>query len=301
MGNIMRKPSFGTSAILVFLFFCFAVSYLLAQEPAPYSQLDPKPYNPAEDANPDMFMRSWEESPARHLFGSLIVRDIFAVNTGNPVKPEMRGAVLTRLLEFFHATLNARTATIPSILTGKQAVFYIAGGRADVTAGDRTQEVREGCGILMPEGLEFIFKNVGDAPLEMYVYVEPVPDGFVPRKDMLVRDENTIPFAPQPVHWSNLDKKLFDREDGLAILLGVRPVWLAPMTMAQPHAADAYGADILWVALEGEIYSLLGKQLRRLPPGTAYKNPGDGRFVHSNINVTDKPIKLLWARTVASR
>lgn len=283
------------------LFVIVQAGSLFSQEPLPYSQLDPNPYDPAVDVNPDMFMRSWKESPARHLFGLLIVRDIFTRNCGDPLKPNIRGGVLTQLLEFARATLNAGDRTVPSRFTESQAILYIDGGTGEIDAGGKNAEIHRGTGVLIPPGVEFVLKNAGTEPLEMYFYIEPVPGGFKPRRDILVRHENDIPFASQAVHWSNFDKKLFDGEDGLAVLIGIRSVWLAPMTMAQPHAADAPGADILWVALEGEIYSLLGKQLRKLPPGTAFKNPGDGKFVHSNINLTDKPIKLLWARTIASQ
>lgn len=39
---------------------------------------------------------------------------------------------------------------------------------------------------------------------------------------------------------------------------------------------------------------LLGKQLRKLPIGSAYKIPANGNIQHANINMTDVPIKLMW-------
>jgi hypothetical protein len=38
----------------------------------------------------------------------------------------------------------------------------------------------------------------------------------------------------------------------------------------------------------------LGKQLRLQTSGTAYMIPTDGNTPHSNINHTDKPVKLLY-------
>jgi len=56
----------------------------------------------------------------------------------------------------------------------------------------------------------------------------------------------------------------------------------------------------VWVALDGEIYTLFGKQLYHLEPGTAFKNPSDGTVYHANINVSDyNEIHLIWSRTVA--
>ncbi|GAI28489.1 unnamed protein product, partial [marine sediment metagenome] len=39
---------------------------------------------------------------------------------------------------------------------------------------------------------------------------------------------------------------------------------------------------------------LLGKEIRKLPPGAAYKIPPNGKTPHSTINDTDKIIKLFW-------
>ena len=77
------------------------------------------------------------------------------------------------------------------------------------------------------------------------------------------------------------------------------PVWLDPVTMAQPHASRGLGSDVLWLALEGSIYTLFGKRLYHLRPGMAFKNPSDDKVYHSNINVNDTQIKLLWTRTIA--
>ena len=62
--------------LCIFFIFLFS-SFVLAQEPEPYSQLDPKPYDPQTDPNIDMFISSWKESMPRHSHGSLVERDIF--------------------------------------------------------------------------------------------------------------------------------------------------------------------------------------------------------------------------------
>jgi len=38
----------------------------------------------------------------------------------------------------------------------------------------------------------------------------------------------------------------------------------------------------------------IGKQLRKLTPGMAYKIPPNGMTPHSNINTTDQTITLFW-------
>lgn len=286
--------------VLSLLFIFFATVSAHAQEPPPYYELDPKPYNPEVDVNMDMFMSHWKESSPRKEFGSLIIRDIFTKHQGvDPLKPHARGAVLNVLNEYAYGTLLAGSSTTPTILEGEQRVFYIIGGEGEITAGDETAEIYKYTAVLVPEGLEFSIRNTWEEPLAMIIIGETVPEGFTPLKEMKVRYENEIPIGSTTGHWVNINKPLFGRNQGLATIIGISPVWLDPMTMAQPHASMGLGTDVLWVALEGDIYSLVGKKLRRLEPGSAYKNPSDGRVYHTNINVTEMPIKLLWVRSIS--
>ncbi|MFC1528963.1 hypothetical protein ACFL5B_03550 [Candidatus Latescibacterota bacterium] len=271
-----------------------------AQEEWPYYQLDPKPYDPAVDVNTDMFMADWRDSQPRAEHGSLIVRDIFTRHKGeDPLKPNARGAVLNVFTEYAYATLVAMTSTTTSKLEREQKIFYFIGGKGIVSAGGETAEVYPYVAVFIPEGLEFTIRNSGEEPLVMIIIGEPTYKGFKPRKDMLVRDENALPIAGTTGHWVNINKSLFTGKDGFATLSGISPVWLDPHTMAQPHASRGLGTDVLWVALEGDIYTLFGKKLYHLRPGMAFKNPSDGKVYHANINVTGRQIKLLWARSIA--
>ncbi|MHB9027822.1 MAG: cupin domain-containing protein [Candidatus Latescibacterota bacterium] len=271
-----------------------------AQEEWPYYELDPKPYNPAVDVNTDMFMADWRDSSPRLEHGTLIVRDILTRHDGeDPLKPKNRGAVLNVLTEYAHATLPSRSVTAPAKLVGAQKIFYFLAGTGAVTAGGKTSSVYSYVAVLIPEGLEFTIKNTGDSDLTMIIVGEPTWPGFQPRKDMLTRDENALPISGVTGHWVNINKQVFTKADGLSAIIGFSPVWLDPITMAQPHASKGLGTDVLWLALEGDIYTLFGKKLYHLKPGMAFKNPSDGKVYHSNINMTGKQIKLLWVRSVA--
>ncbi|MBT4484286.1 MAG: hypothetical protein HOC71_11500 [Candidatus Latescibacteria bacterium] len=288
-----------TVCLLCILFFTLS-PIVGAQEDWPYFQLDPKAYNPAVDVNTDMFITDWRESLPRAEHGSLVVRDIFTKNRGeDPLKPHARGAVLNVFTEYAYATLPAKASTIPSKLEGEQKVFYFIGGNGSVSAGKKTADVYPYVGVFIPENLEFTIINNDEEPLTMIIVGEPTHKGFKPRKDMLVRDENVLPISGTTGHWVNINKTLFTRSDGFATLTGMSPVWLDPLTMAQPHASRGLGTDVLWVALEGEIYTLFGKKLYQLRPGMAFKNPSDGKVYHANTNVTDRQIKLLWTRSIA--
>lgn len=275
-----------------------ACTMLRAQAPAPYSQLDPKPYDPKMDVNMEMFISDWRESPPRTEHGSLVIRDLFSKREGDPLHPARRGAVLAQFSEFAHASLYARASTTPSTLRKEQKVFYVYSGRGTATAGGKTGELHSGVAVFIPANLEFTLGNTGDEALNMYVIAEAVPADFKPRADMLVRDENLTPFDAARSHWVNINRRLFSQKDGFAVLSAMSTVNLEPMTMAQPHASRPLGTDVLWISVRGDIVTLLGKRLFRMPPGTAFKNPGDGKAVHANINVSAEPFQLLWIRAV---
>lgn len=280
------------TATLVFTFVLAASSFATAQAPN-YGQLDPNPYDPATEPDIDLFMSSWKEALPHHVYGSLIERDIFTRCEGDPLKPVTRGAVLTNLKAFSHGTLESGHKTQAAKLTGDQRIFYVYTGKGQVKSGGKTADLYSGTALLMPPNVEFVIENTGDEALSMYIMTENLPDGFKPRKDMLVRDENVLPFSSSNVHWCHCYKNLIGKEDGLATLRGLGPVWFNPMTMGQPHSHEV-GVEEIWFSLNGDITILIGKQIRKFPAGTAYKIPPNGKTPHSTINVTDEPIKVFW-------
>ena len=258
-----------------------------------YSMLDPRPYDPAVDPNSDLFISSWQQATPYQLYGSLTVQDILTPCDGDPIHPKAKGAVLTNFKRFAHGTLSPGASTKPSKLSGEQIVFYIASGKGTIKAGKKTADLHDGVGVLLPPGIEFTMRNTGDIPLTMYIISEPVPSGFKPEKEMLVHDEHSMPLDSTNGHWCHIFTRLFMQEDGLATIVGMGSVWFDPMTMGQPHS-HSEGVEEIWFVLEGDVNLLLGKHMMKLSPGSAYKIPSTGVSVHSNINVTDKPVKLFW-------
>jgi mannose-6-phosphate isomerase-like protein (cupin superfamily) len=277
----------------------FACAVLAAQAPAPYSQLDPAPYDPAKDVDMRLFLAHWKDSPPRKEHGSLVVRDLFTRQEGDLLRPARPGAVLTQFSEFARAFLYPNSATTPEALASEQKVFYVESGRGTVSAGGKTAELRAGVAVFIPARLEFSLANTGEEALRMYVVAEPVPAGFQPRADMIVRDERQIPIQTTTGHWVNIGRPLFNAKDGFAVLSAMSTVYLDARTMAQPHASRPLGTDVLWIAVAGEIHTLLGKRLFKLEPGSAFKNPGDGKAYHANINTSEEQIKLIWTRAVS--
>ncbi|MFC1561031.1 cupin domain-containing protein [Candidatus Latescibacterota bacterium] len=253
--------------------------------------LDGSAYDPAKDANIDLYLNSWKESMPEHSHGSLVERDI--LTQGNNIKPTAKGAVLKYTNRFVHATLEARASTTPTTLKGEQEIFYILSGKGNIKAGRETADLSSGIAVLMPENVNFTITNTGNEALTMYLISEPVPEGFKPIKNMLVKNENTMPISGTSGHWAHIVKGLFEKKDGLATLYSVLTVAQDPMTIGHPHSHNP-GCEEVWTAFKGTSIAFLGKQIRMQPPGTAYMISPDGNTPHCNINTTDKQVKLFY-------
>ncbi len=256
-----------------------------------HSMLDPHPLDPEKDPDIDNYIGSWKESMPRHTHGSLIERDI--LTKGDPVNPSRRGAVLMSANRFTHAMLHAGGRTEPVALSGEQEIFYILGGTGEITDGQSTEQLHPGVAVLMPPGLEFTMRNTGDGPLTMYLLSEPVPPGFTPLDAMKVVDENKRPWNAGNPHWVGLSRPIFNKSNGLATIGNIITVRFDPMTIFHPHS-HREGQEEVWTTVYGEVYFLLGKEIRKQPPGTAYYIPPTGNTPHSNFNVSDDMVKLFY-------
>ena len=144
----------------------------------------------------------------------------------------------------------------------------------------------------------------------MYVVDEPVPAGFVPRKDMLVTDEEKVPVrvpmeaSPYTLpgasgHWAHVVRDLFSKTDGLATVGDIITVDINPMTMGEPHPHNL-GQEEIWAAIDGSSLAFLGSELRVQNPGTAYMIRPDMTMTHSNINSGDKAREVFVVRGSSS-
>jgi mannose-6-phosphate isomerase-like protein (cupin superfamily) len=276
-----------TQKTIVRFLFCLVLLSL----PALSQHLEDEAYRPGIDPNIDMFLGSWKESMPRHTHGSLVERDI--LTKGNPENPTQKGAVLLYVNRFTYATLEAGGVTQPTTLEGEQEILYILSGKGVVTAGSKSADLHKGVCVFVPANRSFSLQNTGETSLTMYLISEPVPSGFQPISDVLVRDEGTIPIMSTDGHWCHIVKMLFTRSDGLGALQNVLTVAFDPMTIGQPHSHGP-GTEEVWTAITGTSVAFLGKQIRWHPPGTAYLIPPNGNTPHSNINVSDEQIKMFY-------
>lgn len=265
---------------------------LTALSATAFSQtLDGSPYTPGKDADIDLFIANWKESMPKNTHGSLVERDIFT--KGDPLKPPAKGAVLKYINRFTYATLASGASTTPTKLSGEQEIFYFVSGKGTIKAGRTTADLYPGICILMPANLEFTMTNTGAEPMNLYLVNEPIPAGFRPNKEMLVRDENTLPIESTTGHWCHIVKNFFETDAGLGTLERVLTVTFDPMTIGHPHS-HAEGCEEVWTAVEGTSLAFIGKQIRMQEPGTAYMIPPDGKTPHANINTSDRQIKIFY-------
>jgi mannose-6-phosphate isomerase-like protein (cupin superfamily) len=292
--NQFKGSKYMKKFLIVFLML-FSTFTVFGQEKGALDEynLDVKPFDPAIDPDGSLFMKNWQESAPHTVFGALNEWDILTPCDGDSEHPKTRGAVLTVIKGLTYGILDPFKTTTPSVLKDEQKIFYFVSGQGTLLGGARTADVREGIGVVVASGIEFTIKNTGGEPLAMYIITEPIPAGFKPNKEIVVKDEKGTKWSSNNVHWSHNYKNFINKEDGLAVLIGMGPVWYLPETIGQPHT-HSDPIEEIWFALNGDTDLLLGKQFFHLSPGTAYKIPPTGFTGHSNMNSSDKPIKMFW-------
>ena len=244
--------------------------------------LDPTPINPAVDPNVDMFINDYKNSQPRMIYGKLAVRDILTKLEGSdPQHPTKKGAVLTSITAISYATLAPGAISSGRMQAGERIVFYATGGTGEITVNSKTADVHKGTGFTLTPDFDFKLSNTGQAPLTFYIRTEPVPANSVRNADLVVfqRFENDRRVG---AHWAHINN------GGPA---GLTVINIAPRTMPQPHS---HPQEECWIMIEGETILSLGKQILRMTAGQAYKIPPTGITAHSNLNLGDETVEMIY-------
>ena len=241
----------------------------------------------------NFYFSDWHNATPHSTHGTLEERDIYT--RGDPHNPTTQGAVLRFLDAYGYATLAPRASTKATRLEAAQEIYFVVSGHGTATAGGETADLFRNIAVLMPANLEFTIKNTADEPLAMYVIREPIPAGFRPNANMLVRDGNKIPIASSESHWAHIEKPLFATGDGLGTLEAVILVALDPLTMGRPHVVDHDDIEEVWTALEGTSLAFVSNELRRQTPGMSFYHIPDNKTPHCNINQNeDAQVSFLY-------
>ncbi len=277
--------------LIAVVFISMLIPVRALAQAADYSMLDPRPLDLTRDPDIDMYIASWKQSMPQMSHGSLVERDI--LTKGDPLNPVSPGAVLKYAERLSYAVLAPKAETQPVSLSGEQEIFYVLSGEGAITSGGESADLFTGIAVLMPPGIRFTMKNTGDSELTMYLLTEKTVPGFKPLDTMKVVDENTAAWNEGNPHWVGMSKPLFNKGNGLASIGNILTVTLDSRTMFHPHSHQE-GQEEVWTAIKGDMFFLLGKELREQPPGTAYYIPPTGYTAHGNINVSDSTIKLFY-------
>jgi mannose-6-phosphate isomerase-like protein (cupin superfamily) len=252
------------------------------QSTAREDALDPTPIDPAVDANNDMFVNNWKNSQPRTIYGHLVIRDILTRLEGpDPVHPAKRGAVLLSLTAISYATLAPGAIASGRAQKGEQQVFYATGGAGEITVNSKPYNVKDGTGFTLTPDFDFKLSSNGKEPLTFYVRIEPLADNYTPNQNLVVvnRFDNDRRVGAHWVHIGN---------GGPA---GLSLITIAPHTIPQPHS---HANEEMWIMVKGETICSLGKHIYRMTPGTAYKIPPTGVVAHTNINMGEEPVQMLF-------
>ena len=145
--------------------------------------------------------------------------------------------------------------------------------------------------FIITPGLDFRLTATGDQYMSFYVVSEKLPAGFAPRTTLEVVDNRNRPQVTNA--WVNQERPLIAKSDGLSQYGAVTQVTMKAMTMSRPSSSGP-GVEEIWIATEGDVDLLLGKELRKLPAGTAYRVPSTGITAHANINASTREARFLY-------
>jgi len=216
-----------------------------------------------------------------------------ALQGPDSLHPTRKGAVLVNAETVSYAQLEPGSSAhnIEGELKGIQQTFVVNSGTGVITSGSKKVELSKDMAFVITPGLAFRLTATGDKYMTFYVVTEKIPQGFTPKTTLEVVDNRGK--APVTNAWVNRERPLIAKGDGLSQYGAVTQVEMNSMTMSRPYSADK-GVEEIWIATDGDIDLLFGKELRKLPVGTAYRVPSTGITAHAKINASGKTAKLIY-------
>jgi len=239
-------------------------------------------------------MGSWRDAYPRMMHGNLYVRDMLTAFQGpDSLHPTRKGAVLTNAEAVSYAMLEPGSTAhkIDGELKGIQESFVVNSGTGVIASGSKKVELSKGMAFVITPGLDFRLTATGNQYMTFYVVSEKISDGAAPKTTLEVVDNRDK--AQTTNAWFNKERPLITKDDGLSQYGALTQVELKPMAMSRPYS-DGQGVEEIWIATDGDVDMLFGKELRKLPAGTAYRVPSTGITAHANINVSGKTAKFLY-------
>ena len=258
-----------------------------------FAELDGTAFNPATDPDVDMFVGHWRDAVPRIMHGNLYFRDMLTSLQGEPDKPTRKGAVLTSADTVSYVQLEPGSTAhrVGEELKGVQQVFVVNSGAGSITSGGKTTQLSKGMSFIITPGLDFQLTATGPNYMTFYVVGEKIPAGTTPSPTLVVADHRSAPEVT--ASWVNKERPLITKTDGLVQYKAVTHAQTSPMSMSHPYSV-APGGEEIWIATDNDIDMLLGKQMRKLPAGTAFRVPSTGKSANAKLNFTNKPAEFIY-------
>jgi len=242
----------------------------------------PPPSNREVGIDIDRFIGHPSQSPVRVSHDVIMMRTV--LRQGDPYKPGDPGAVLENRKDLSVGTvLGYRQSSLVEL--NDHQFWYIESGRGRLDNGSDYWDLKEGIGVLIPPKAKHRVTNTSEAAMEILMLTWEPPKEVRARKDILVRDVHDFALPHEGSHWSYFGTDFFAPEDGLHPNEQFAVVFMAPMTIAEPHAHIPHWEEIWVKLLPDSSYLMLGSEVREMPPHTAFLAPPNSKTVHSVVNL----------------
>jgi mannose-6-phosphate isomerase-like protein (cupin superfamily) len=289
-----RLASRHTRSLLWFLVVCISGcglhgSEVFSQDLVP---VKPPPSNETSGVDIDRYIGHPLKSTPTRSHETIIKRQILTHGDSSSGNNQ---AVLEYRKDLALGTLGPRDVT-PLVALDVQLFFFVASGEGRIDNGVGHWDLKDGVGVLVPGGLKHRITNTTDKPLELLMLTWVPAPGVIPAKEILVRDTHQMPLTDcggEICHWSYLGKNIFNPSHGLHPNESFHIVYVAPMTIGEPHA-HVPGWEEIWTKLPPhDTYLMLGSEVREMPPFTAFLAPPNSKTVHSVVNLS-KNQTMAW-------
>jgi hypothetical protein len=204
---------------------------------------------------------------------------------GNPYQPGDPGAVLEYRKDFSLGTIASYKRT-PLAQIPEAQFWYVESGNGRLDNGDAYWDLHEGIGVLMAPNAKHRVVNTTDEPLQMLMltWIPAEPARLAP---ILVRDVHSLHLPASGAHWNYFGPIFFSPADGLHPNEAFAVVYMPPMTVGEPHAHIPHWEEI-WTKLPPySSYFILGSDIRKMEPNTAFLSPPNSETTHSIVNLME--------------
>lgn len=222
-------------------------------------------------------------SPVHVTQGVIFQRSIF--REGNPYQPGDPGAVLEYRKEYSLGTILGFNRSV-LVQVPEAQFWYVESGKGQLDNGDGYWDLHEGIGVLIAPNARHRVVNTTDEPLQMLMLTW-IPADATRLAPILVRDVHSLSLPASGAHWNYFGTNFFGSADGLHQNEAFAVVYMPPMTVGEPHAHILHWEEI-WTKLPPyESYFILGSEVRKMPPNTAFLSPPNSQTTHSVVNLRE--------------